>query len=107
MEKVLDFFKQEKSKIKIGIIHLNELKPFHLNKNLISYIKSSRHGTIITDNDYEDGLPRILASKINEMILKKVYILGLKNKTAGHHERVDNLPPSATDIINFIKKNFE
>jgi pyruvate/2-oxoglutarate/acetoin dehydrogenase E1 component len=107
MEKVLDFFKQEKSKIKIGIIHLNELKPFHLNKNLISYIKSSRHGTIITDNDYEDGLPRILASKINEMILKKVYILGLKNKTAGHHERVDNLPPSANDIINFIKKNFE
>jgi hypothetical protein len=49
-------------------------------------------------------LPRILASKINEKVLKKIYILGLKNKTAGHHENVDNLPPTSKEIVNFIKK---
>jgi len=104
IEKVLNFFEQEKSKIKIGVIHLIELKPFNLKKKQINYIKSSKYGTIITDNDYADGLPSILASKINEKVLKKIYILGLKNKSAGHHEKADNLPPTSTEIINFIKK---
>ena len=30
--------------------------------------------------------------------------MGLKDKTAGHHKKVDNLPPKATEIISKIKK---
>jgi len=105
--KVLDFFKKKKIKIKIGIIHLMELKPFKLKTNLINYIKSSKNGVIITDNDYSDGLPAILAKKINEVVSKKIHIIGLKNKTAGHHSKVDNLPPSSEKIINYIIKTLK
>jgi len=28
--------------------------------------------------------------------------LGLKNRTAGFHKKVDNLPPSASKISNFV-----
>jgi pyruvate/2-oxoglutarate/acetoin dehydrogenase E1 component len=104
---VINFFKGNKYKARIGIIHLMELKPFKLKREHINYIKSSKHGIIITDNDYSDGLPGILAKKINERVSKKIYILGLKDKTAGHHSKVDNLPPSSKEIINFIIKTIK
>ena len=101
---VIDYFKKRKSKIKIGVIHLKKLKPFSMNKKTINYINTSKKGIIITDNDYADGLPRIIAGKINEYVQTKCYILGLKDKTAGHHAKVDNLPPKALDIISRINK---
>ena len=104
---VINFFRENKYKARIGIIHLMELKPFKLKREHINYIKSSKHGIIITDNDYSDGLPGILAKKINEIVSKKIYILGLKDKTAGHHSKVDNLPPSSKEIINFIIKTIK
>jgi hypothetical protein len=33
---------------------------------------------------------------------KKIYTLGLKQKTAGHHPKNDVLPPSAKQIISKI-----
>ena len=47
----------------------------------------------MTDNDYVDGVLRILAHQINEKTNKQVSVLGLDDKTAGHHKKVDNLPP--------------
>jgi pyruvate/2-oxoglutarate/acetoin dehydrogenase E1 component len=101
-DKVVDHFKKSAKKIKIGVIHLKQLKPFSLSKKIINYINSVKKGVIITDNDYDDGLPRILAGKINEQTSKKTYIIGLENKTAGHHNKVDNLPPDFNKIIKFI-----
>ena len=83
----------EKMGIKTGIIHLVNLKPFSLNKRLLNTIKSSKYGVLMTDNDYVDGILRILGHKINEKTNKPVSVLGLENKTAGHHKKVDNLPP--------------
>ena len=71
---------------------------------MVKYINSSKKGIIITDNDYSDGLPRIISGKINEYADTKCYIIGLKDKTAGHHSKVDNLPPKARDIISKIYK---
>ena len=56
----------------------------------------------MTDNDYNDGILRILAHKINEKTNKKVHVMGLKDRTAGHHFNVDNLPPDQTAIKSKI-----
>ena len=95
--------KLEKKGFKVGIIHLVNLKPFTLEKKWIAAIKKSKKGVLMTDNDYKDGILRILAHKVNEKTNKKVSILGLKDKSAGHHRKVDNLPPNNKDIVNMVK----
>ena len=84
--------------LKIGIIHLINLKPFKLEKKWIEAIKSTKYGVLMTDNDYNDGILRTLAHKINESTKKNIYVLGLDNRTAGHHSKVDNMPPTASAI---------
>ena len=83
---------------KVGIIHLVNLKPFNLKKEWINAIKTSKHGVLMTDNDYKDGILRTLAHKIIEKTNKKVQVMGLEDKTAGHHVNVDNLPPDMLTI---------
>jgi len=87
---------------KVGIIHLVNLKPFELKKEWIKAIKTSKHGVLMTDNDFNDGILRTLAHKINEKTNKKVQVMGLKDRTAGHHFNVDNLPPDQTSIKSKI-----
>ena len=65
----------------------------------------------MTDNDYEDGILRTLAHKVNEKTNKQIKVLGLENKSAGHHLKKDNLPPDefkiakrVIDIVNKSKK---
>jgi len=98
----------EKKGYKVGIIHLVNLKPFNLNPKWINAIKSSKYGALLTDNDYADGILRILAHKVNEKTKKNISVLGLDDRSAGHHEKVDNLPPNEIKIIkevlNIIKK---
>ena len=103
--KVVNHFKEINKKIKIGVVHLKQLKPFLISKKLVRYINSSKKGIIVTDNDYADGLPRIISGKINELTNAKCHIIGLKDKTAGHHSKVDNLPPKSKEIIKFIQAN--
>ena len=101
----------EKKGFKVGIIHLINLKPFEIKPAWIKAIKSSKFGVLMTDNDYEDGILRILAHKINEKTNKQIKVLGLENKTAGHHLKTDNLPPDefkitkkAISIISSFRK---
>ena len=79
------------------------LKPFEIKKPWIEAIKKSKFGVLMMDNDYKDGILRILAHKVNEQTNKRVSILGLKDKSAGHHRKVDNLPPNNKDIVNMVK----
>ena len=90
--------------ISVGIIHLVNLKPLNLKKDWIKAIKSSRYGVLMTDNDYADGILRTLAHKISEKTEKKVHVMGLENKSAGHTETKDNLPPNCFEIIEKVKQ---
>ena len=63
MEKVKNYFK--KSKIKIGSVHICQLKPFKLSKKDYDYLATSKNGILMTDNDFKDGLMSIISSKIN------------------------------------------
>ena len=100
-KKINEFFKS--SKYKISILHIFKLKPFKLSAREIEVIKNTKKKIIICDNDYEDGLPAILKSKIiNYNKIANIEILGLPYKSAGHHSRVDVLPPDHKKIINQI-----
>ena len=35
---------------------------------------------------------------------KKAYVMGLESRTAGFHKSVDNLPPSAEQIVDKVLK---
>jgi len=98
----------EKKGFKVGIIHLVSLKPFILEKKWLKAIKNSRAGVLMTDNDYNNGILRTLAHQIIEKTNKNVSVLGLDEKTAGHHKKVDNLPPDEFKIkkkaISIIKR---
>jgi pyruvate/2-oxoglutarate/acetoin dehydrogenase E1 component len=92
-----------KSNIRISILHIYNLKPFKLSKQEIKQIKETSKAILICDNDYTDGIPSIISSKIMNLNKKaKIYLVGLPQKTAGHHPKVDVLPPSTKKIINKI-----
>ena len=93
-----------KKGIKVGIIHIVWLKPFRLSKKIIDYLNTVKKNILVLDNDFIDGIPRIIAHQISIKINKKVNVLGLKNRTAGHHKNVDNLPPDSKRIQNYLKK---
>ena len=93
----------EKKGFSVGIIHLVNLKPFLIKSEWIKAIKKSKFGVLMTDNDYVDGVLRILAHQINEKTNKQVSVLGLDDKTAGHHKKVDNLPPDELKIVKRVK----
>ena len=63
-----------------------------------------KYGVLMTDNEYNDGILRTIAHKINEKTDKKIHVMGLQHKTAGHHSKVDNLPPDTSKIIKKVLK---
>lgn len=89
---------------KISFVNLVWIKPLKISSKIISNIKSSKFGAIILDDDYEDGVSKNIANDLSHITNKKIYTLGLKNKSAGFHLAVDNLPPQKKDIIKKINK---
>jgi len=66
--------------------------------------KNSKYGGIVLDDDYEQGVASSIAQRMMINSNKKVYTMGLEHRTAGFQPSVDNLPPTATQIINKIKE---
>ena len=89
--------------MKLGIINLFKLKPLILSKKEKEMLKNTSKKIIICDNDYVDGLPSIISAKINKLTNCKIDLMGLRNKTAGHHSKNDVLPPNSSDIIKKIE----
>jgi len=88
--------------IKASVIHQVWLKPFVFKDLWGKILKNSRCGGIVLDDDYEDGVSKSLAHKMMLETNKNVYTLGLENRTAGFHKKVDNLPPSAEKIVSYV-----
>ena len=100
---IIKYFKKKKKSI--SIIHMYKLKPFILSKKEINQLKRTEKSILICDDDYVDGIPSLIASKIlNLNLTARTHLLGLPQKTAGHHPKVDVLPPSSKDIIKKIEK---
>jgi hypothetical protein len=80
------------------------IKPYKITEKHIKALKNSKFGGLVIDDDYEDGIAKSIANDLNNISGKSIKTLGLKNKTAGFHPNVDNLPPNAEQIYKLIKK---
>ena len=98
----------KKENIKLNIIHQLWIKPFFVQKEWIKSLNNSKYGGLVTDDDFVEGVSSSLANDLSiSSANKKVYTLGLKPKTAGFYHDVDNLPPTAEDILSKLKKIIE
>ena len=91
----------EKQGIKASIIHQLWIKPFLFKEIWKRQLNSSKFGGIVLDDDYEQGVASSIAHRMMLESDKKVYTMGLENRTAGFHKDVDNLPPTPKKIISF------
>ena len=88
---------------KINIIHQLWIKPFELKNNWLKAINSSKHGGLVLDDDYEEGVASSIAHTIMIKSEKKIYTQCTRPRSAGFHEKVDNLPPSVNEIVNNVE----
>ena len=96
--------KLEKKGIKVGIINIVWLKPLRFKKKWLESLKKSRFGGIVIDDDYVNGVSKSIANDLNLKTGKQMHTMGLKDRTAGFHKAVDNLPPNAEEICKQIEK---
>ncbi len=90
--------------INVSLVNILWIKPLKAPSIAIKNLQKSKYGGVILDDDYTDGISKSIANDLNLKSNKMIYTLGLKNRTAGTGKNLDNLPPSAKDIVNFIKK---
>ncbi len=88
--------------IKVSVYHQRILKPYTINGRALKSLTSCGHG-IVLDDDYTDGIASNIAHKLMLNSHSKVITMGLDNKSAGFAKHLDNLPPTAKDIINRIE----
>jgi len=100
--KVQEILKNEN--INISVINMFWIKPYKITQKYIKTLKNSKFGGLVIDDDYEDGIAKAIANDLSNISGKPIKTLGLKNKTAGFHPNVDNLPPNADQIYKLIKK---
>ena len=94
----------EKKGYKVGIVNILWIKPFKIKKSWLKALRKSKHGGIILDDDYPQGIINDLAYQLTHVSNNKVYTLGLKNRSAGFSKKSDNLPPNKKDIIKMAEK---
>jgi len=94
----------KKKNININLCNILWLKPLKINEKGIKSLKNSKYGGLVLDDDYEDGISKNIANDLSLRTNKKVFTLGLKNKSAGFSVKGDNLPPNCKEIVNKILK---
>ena len=88
--------------IKINVSHLMWIKPLNVSSQGLNSLKNSKYGGLVLDDDYKSGCQSFIANELSISSNKIVRCLGLDDKTAGFDSKVDNLPPSAEKIANFL-----
>jgi pyruvate/2-oxoglutarate/acetoin dehydrogenase E1 component len=92
----------KKKNIKIGIANILWIKPFKIKNSWLQNLKTSKYGGLVLDDDYESGIAKSIANDLNLKSGKKVFTMGLKNKSAGFSKQTDNLPPNSNEIIKKV-----
>lgn len=92
-----------KDGIKVAVQHIVQIKPFEPSTNHLTTLKNSKHGGIVLDDDYVDGIAKSLSFDLFHKTGAKMNVMGLPDKSAGFYPQVDALPPNKQQIINFVK----
>jgi transketolase C-terminal domain/subunit len=102
MKKLVELAKEEN--ITLNIIHQLWIKPFDIPFNWKYALNNSTYGGLVTDDDFVEGTASSIANELSLATDKKVYTLGLEEKTAGFYPNVDSLPPTAEKILKKLKQ---
>lgn len=94
----------ESAGYKVNVNHILWIKPFTLKAEAATALKNSRFGGILLDDDYEEGAASSIAHRIMLETGSPVQTMALRHRTAGFHPDVDNLPPSAPEIVAKVKE---
>lgn len=87
----------------VNVVHINWLKPLQKEKLLFSLKKSKI--ALIVDSGFEIcGTSRSIAYELMIETGKKIYALGLNDKTKCLCKNLDNATPSAEKIYNFVRE---
>jgi len=89
--------------IKVNIFNILWIKPLEISSEAYESIANSKYGGLVIDDDYEDGCQSSIANKISIVSDKKVWNLGLDDKTAGFSKKFDNLPPDSKKILSKLR----
>ena len=79
------------------------INPLKIDDSQIENLKKSKHGGIVLDDDYPNGIAKQIAYELMLKSGKPVRVLCIEEKSAGFQPHNDNLPPSKEKIINFVK----
>ena len=93
----------QKQGLKVSIIHQLWIKPFNIQPEWIKTLENSRYGGLVLDDDYEQGVATNMAHKLMLKSSSPVDVLCLRNRTAGFYPSVDNLPPTAEEIVAKVR----
>ncbi len=93
----------KKEGIRCNLIHLLWLKPFVVSDKIKTAIQNSKYGALLLDGDFENGVVKTLAYDISFVVNKKIFVLGLEERSAGFPPHLDNLPPTAQKIAKKVK----
>ena len=88
---------------RINFVPIVDLKPLTDIWSYRNYLRNSKCGGLLLDDDYTDGVAKSISYDIMKGVGKQVYTLGLKDKSAGFHKEEDNLPPSTEEILQTAK----
>ena len=93
-----------KENINISLINILWIKPFKAPQQAYENLRNSKYGGLVIDDDYTSGVSKSIANDLTLKTSKKVFTLGLKDRTAGAGKNLDNVPPTEKEIIKYIKK---
>ena len=93
----------EKEGIKVSVFHQLWIRPFLMLDQELENLRKSKFGGLVLDDDYPNGIAKQIAYDLMLKAAKPVFALGIKEKAAGFQPLNDNLPPTPSEIKNFIK----
>ena len=92
----------ESQGVKVNVIHQLWIKPFTFHEDWKKALTNSKYGGIVLDDDYEEGAASSIAHRMMLSVNKRVETFCLNQRTAGFHPDVDNLPPTADEIVKRV-----
>jgi acetoin:2,6-dichlorophenolindophenol oxidoreductase subunit beta len=93
----------EREGIRVSVFHQVRLKPYCISVEYIDALDACGKGCVL-DDDYTDGIGSTISAKLMLKTGASVWTMGLQDKTAGFANHLDNMPPTATEIVEFIKE---
>lgn len=94
-----------KEGIRCNIVHLVWLKPFSVDDRICDALAMSKHGGVVLDSDFENGVAKSIAFDIlSSMPGVAMRVLGLEDRAAGFAPHLDNLPPTPERIRDAVRR---